>query len=76
MPPKQAISTAQQQQTDFPHKTINKENKTKMGTYSRKSILQKTQAHNGCYRRDHNWADESATQRRSKSKSKRKSRLE
>jgi hypothetical protein len=37
-----------------------------IGTYSRESILQKTQAHNGCYRRDHNWTDESATKHNKK----------
>jgi hypothetical protein len=31
-------------------------------TYSRETIFQKTQAHNGCHRRDHNWTYESATQ--------------
>ncbi len=43
-----------------------------MGTYSRESILQKTQAHNCRYRRDHNWTHESANQQRSKRKREKK----
>jgi hypothetical protein len=39
-----------------------------MGTYSRETIFQKTQAHNGCHRRDHNWTYESATQQQKQEK--------
>jgi hypothetical protein len=45
-----------------------KKEKTKIDTYSRETIFQKTQAHYGCYRRDHNWAYESETQQQKQKK--------
>jgi len=52
----------------FLQETLMKKEKTKIGTYSRETIFQKTQAHYGCYGRDHNWAYESATQQQKRKK--------